>query len=230
MAVNGVLTPTSYAVLGLLAIKPWTTYELAKQMDRTLNRFWPRARSKLYEEPKKLVAKELAIAETGAHGRRPRTVYSITPRGRQALSAWLSAGSGEPVLESEHVLKVFYAENGSTADVLATLNDLRGWVHELTVRNVETGTRYLDGTGAYPERLAILALTGRFIDDYLEMIDRWAAWAAEVVDDWPAEPGNATPDIAALTATVSQARARLARWQPPDTNSAGTEAMSMPAP
>jgi PadR family transcriptional regulator, regulatory protein AphA len=28
------LTPTSYAVLGLLAAKPWTTYELTQQMHR----------------------------------------------------------------------------------------------------------------------------------------------------------------------------------------------------
>jgi PadR family transcriptional regulator AphA len=26
------LTSTSYAILGLLALRPWTTYELAKQM------------------------------------------------------------------------------------------------------------------------------------------------------------------------------------------------------
>ena len=29
------LTSTSYAILGLLAVKPWTTYELAKQVDQT---------------------------------------------------------------------------------------------------------------------------------------------------------------------------------------------------
>ena len=56
MAKTSPLTPTSYALLGLLAVQPWTTYELAKQVDRTMNRFWPRAKSKLYEEPKKLVA------------------------------------------------------------------------------------------------------------------------------------------------------------------------------
>ena len=44
------LTPTSYAILGLLAIKPWTTYELAQQMGRALSQFWPCAESKLYEE------------------------------------------------------------------------------------------------------------------------------------------------------------------------------------
>ena len=94
MSSSGVLTPTSYAILGLLAIRPWTTYELAKQMDRTLNRFWPRARSKLYEEPKKLVAQGLAEADT----RRPRSAAADgrTPsprRGRQALAAWLATES-----------------------------------------------------------------------------------------------------------------------------------------
>ena len=226
MAITGLLTPTSYAVLGLLAIQPWTTYELAKQMDSTLNRFWPRARSKLYEEPKKLVEAGLAVAETGAHGRRPRTVYSITPTGRHQLRAWLSASSSEPVFESEHILKIFYAENGSTTDVLASLSDLRDRVHELTLRNVETGPRYMDGTGAYPERLAILTLTGRFIDDHLEMLDRWAAWAADIVVDWPAKPGTARPDMAALEATVKQATARTARWEPQD----GPAAVSVPAP
>src|SRR3954469_4801336 len=101
MSTTAALTPTSYAILGLLAIRPWTTYELAKQMDRTLNRFWPRARSKLYEEPKKLVAQGLAEAASGANGRRPRTIYPITPAGRRALAAWLATDSAEPVFESE---------------------------------------------------------------------------------------------------------------------------------
>jgi DNA-binding PadR family transcriptional regulator len=229
VAITSVLTPTSYAVLGLLAIQPWTTYELAKQMDRTLNRFWPRARSKLYEEPKKLVMEGLAVAETGLHGRRPRTVYSITPKGQRALSAWLSTGSSDPVFESEHILKIFYAESGSSADVLATLDQLRDWVHDLTLRNVAVGSSYLSGSGAYPQRSEVLVLTGRFLDDYLEMIDRWAAWAGEVVSEWPADPSQAAPDLAALAATVAQARVRAARWPRPDGDDAGTEA-TVPAP
>src|SRR5919198_1204279 len=48
------LTTTSYALLGLLALQPWSTYELAAQMDRGLSTFWPRARSNVYEELKKL--------------------------------------------------------------------------------------------------------------------------------------------------------------------------------
>ena len=41
-------TATSQTVLGLLALRPWTTYELAKQVQRSLGWFWPRAERKLY--------------------------------------------------------------------------------------------------------------------------------------------------------------------------------------
>ncbi|WP_041790436.1 PadR family transcriptional regulator [Microlunatus phosphovorus] len=205
------LTSTSYAILGLLAVKPWTTYELAKQVDQTLSRFWPRTRSKLFEEPKKLAAAGLAEATASATGRRRSTVYSITPAGRTALARWLTQESVPPLFESEHLLKVFYAENGTTEDVRATLAGLRSWVVEQSRPNVEVGSRYLAGVGAHPERLATLVLTGRFLDDYLELLDRWAAWAEEVVAQWPDDPAAAQPDLASLQATVEQARERVER-------------------
>ena len=121
------LTTTSYAILGLLAIKPWTTYELAQQMQRALGQFWPRAESKLYEEPKKLVAHGLARASSEMVGKRPRTVYSITPKGRRALEAWVPTPGAGPVLEFEQLIKVFFAEHGTKADLLDTIAGTRAW-------------------------------------------------------------------------------------------------------
>jgi PadR family transcriptional regulator, regulatory protein AphA len=211
MAKPSALTPTSYALLGLLSVQPWTTYELAKQVDRTMNRFWPRAKSKLYEEPKKLVAHGLARAHDDAHGKRPRTVYTITAAGRRALAEWLAAPSSEPLFESEHVLKTFFADSGTTDDLRATIAGLRSFVHEKSAHNEEVGSSYLEGEGPYPERLAVLVLTGRFLDDYLEMLDRWAAWADELVADWPDRPADAAPDLDALAETVRHAADRAAR-------------------
>ena len=57
------LTTTSYAILGLLRLRSWTSYELAKQVQKSLGWFWPRAERKLYDEPKNLVALGLATAE-----------------------------------------------------------------------------------------------------------------------------------------------------------------------
>src|SRR5262245_24773439 len=95
---SSTMTPTSYAILGLLALKPWTTYELAQQMDRALGRFWPRAESKLYEEPKKLVALGLASVTSEMVGKRRRTVYSITADGRRALAEWVPSPGAGPTI------------------------------------------------------------------------------------------------------------------------------------
>jgi PadR family transcriptional regulator AphA len=56
------LTTTSVAMLGMLAIRPWSTCELAKHVDRSLGPLLPRARGHLHSEPKKLVAHGLAVA------------------------------------------------------------------------------------------------------------------------------------------------------------------------
>ena len=115
------LTSTSYAVLALLALQPWTTYQLARQMERSLGWIWPRAISRLYEEPKKLVAAGLAASRPGATGRRRSTVYTITQEGRQALAAWLAEPGSGPVLECEALVKIAYAYEGSRDGLLANL-------------------------------------------------------------------------------------------------------------
>ena len=207
------LTPTSYALLGLLAVKPWTTYELAQQMDRTLSRFWPRARSKVYEEPKKLVAHGLARASAESTGRRPRTVYTITAKGRRALARWLGEPGDGPALESEQVLRLFFADHGAKADMAATLADLRGWVYERTLVNVEVGRAYLAGQGPFPERAAVNMVVGRLLDDFLEAVDRWAAWAAEVAEGWPDDIRQAVMDEAEERRSVAQSTARARRYE-----------------
>ena len=79
-------TTTSYAVLGLLSVRSWTTYELAKQVQRSLNWFWPRAERKLYDEPKQLAAHGYAVATEHFTGKRRSREYAITDEGRAALA------------------------------------------------------------------------------------------------------------------------------------------------
>lgn len=192
------LTTTSYAILGLLAVKPWTTYELAQQMERAIGNFWPRARSKVYEEPKKLVAHGLAHATPEQVGKRPRTVYTITPKGRKALAAWTATTSEPPALEFSALLKVFFAEHGSKEDLLATLRGLRPWLARRAELGVHINSGYLSGQGPFPERLPWLLLCGRFLDDFDAMVENWAEWATGVVERWPDDVTKAEPDWAIL--------------------------------
>src|SRR5215831_6916386 len=121
------LTTTSYAVLGLLAIRPRSAYDLVSQIKRSnIRLIWPRAESKLYEEPKNLVAHGLAsVRPVRAADRRRRTVYSITARGRRALGRWLGEPGGGLLLEFENLVKVVYGDFGSREQLLANIRRIR---------------------------------------------------------------------------------------------------------
>jgi len=207
MSSRGELTTTSYAILGLLSLRSWTTYELAVQMERTLNRMWPRARSKLYDEPKKLVAHGLAKSAKERVGKRPRTVYSITPQGRRALSAWLKIPAGEASLEFEPLIKLFFVDQGTKADALAVLESTEAWAREQLAVFAEAARAYLAGEGTFPERAATNIPGARFMVDYYESIFRWAQWARSVVKTWPQDPSRAKPDWSVMKDIVRRVEA-----------------------
>jgi DNA-binding PadR family transcriptional regulator len=203
------LTPTSYAILGLLALKPWTTYELAQQMDRALGQFWPRAASRLYEEPKKLVAHGLARSSSEMVGKRPRTIYTITAKGRRALKQWVPTPGQGPVLEFEQLIKVFFAEHATKEDLLATLARIRERSAQELGAHAGVPQAYLAGQGPFPERLPWLLLVGQFLVDFHLMVEHWADWASEVVDTWPEDLSAAPPDRTALEHQATTTKARL---------------------
>ena len=210
------LTPTSYAILGLLAIKPWTTYELTRQMHRAVGQFWPRAESRLYEEPKKLVAHGLATAAPGRVGQRPRTTYAITPDGRRALAEWISTPTGStPELHAEAIIKVFFAEHGSREDLLATIARVLEWTDERLEDSAAIAREYLQGEGSFTDRLPWLVLTGRLLDEHVLAIRRWAEWATGVVETWPDDITRTEPPLAALRAMADRIDAARSTAQRP---------------
>jgi PadR family transcriptional regulator AphA len=179
------LTTTSYAILGLLAIKSWTTYELAQQMHRSLRNIWPRAQSRIYEEPKRLVEFGLAEAVKDRTGRRPRTTYTITDAGRAALKQWLAAEGSGPILEFESLVQVFYAEHSTKAETRERIAEIRAWAEKQTAENIAFARLYRETGGPFPQRLASIVLVGKFLTDFADMVTAWAEWADETVAAWP---------------------------------------------
>ena len=199
------MTTTSYAILGLLAVKPWTTHELVQQVDRSLRRLWPRAQSKLYEEPKKLVALGYAKASDDPVGRRRRTRYTITAKGRRALGAWLQKPGDGPQLEFEQLVKIHFADGGTKADVIANLEATRAWVLEQNADNLDAARAYLAGQTSFPERAALNQLPGRFLTEFYVLVARWVQWASAIVDTWPDDVRDAPFDLTAAEEGVALA-------------------------
>lgn len=170
-------TQTSYAVLGLLAVKPWTTYELARQSERSLRFFFPRAERAVYSEAKRLVLLGWARSKKETTGRRASTVYRITAAGRRALSQWLGEPSTPTRVESEAALKMFLADRDHPAE-------LRSLVHGIRTDAIEA----LEVLGAqatapqpFPERMPTNVLSMRLVADVQAALLAWSEWAAGAV-------------------------------------------------
>ena len=178
------LTTTSYAILGLLAIKPWSTYELAKHMQRDLRFVWPRAESNLYAEPKKLITHGFASASSEPRGRRRRTVYSITSAGKDALAAWIELPAAESRWESESIVKLLFANSGSPERLVEHLRRFREQAGARW-RAVEAIFRpYLAGDEPFPDRVHVNVLAATLVLEAARAEAEWADRAIEEVRTW----------------------------------------------
>jgi PadR family transcriptional regulator, regulatory protein AphA len=179
---------TSYAILGLLSVRPWTTYELAQQVRRSLNWFWPRAERKLYDEPKRLVEAGLATASAEHTGRRPRTVYAITSEGRAALRRWLGEPAAARTSEFEGMVKVFFADGGS----LEQLKQNLARIEQEAQGRLDDLARMAARPSRFPEREHLSALCLPLQLEQESAVVRWAGWARAQVEHWVAtdDPGS----------------------------------------
>jgi DNA-binding PadR family transcriptional regulator len=178
------LTTTSYAVLSVLSLRPHSTYDITRQMRLSLHYMWPRAESNVYAEPRRLVEAGLASAREEWNGQRRRTMYAITDAGRAALAAWLASPSSQPRHESEALVKVMFAENGTRADLLRSIRELAE-SSEIAVRHLrDIAERYAVNEGEYPARFGLSGLALGLAAEQHAATLRWARWAERVVRGW----------------------------------------------
>lgn len=178
------LTFTSYAVLGLLSRQPWTAYEIELQSKRSFSFLLPRARSVLYNEPKKLTQRGLAKARPEKRGQRTVNIYEITDEGRAVFRDWLRSRSSLPQLEAEILVRTLFAHEISDADLLEVLRQFHTDADALLQVIEQQGAAYGDG-GPFPEQLPYIALAGEFTWRYLALVEEWSAWAEREVAAWP---------------------------------------------
>jgi DNA-binding PadR family transcriptional regulator len=103
------LNATGKVILGMLAARPRSGYEIKQLVDSTARFFWAASYGQIYPELKKLEKEGLITGDDSSQGGRQRTTFSITAEGKRAARRWIS--SPQEVLESrdEGLLKLFFA-------------------------------------------------------------------------------------------------------------------------
>jgi DNA-binding PadR family transcriptional regulator len=191
-------------MLGLLAAHARSGYELAREMQQTLRFVWPRAASNLYAAPRRLVERGLATAHQEHTGKRRRTVYTITPEGRQQVQAWLRSRPAEIELEAEPIVRVWFGHLGAKEDLIAAIDVVHAQAAAALGHGARLGHARL--AAMPPERGHVAALLFRFLWDYNTMLARWATWARAEIDGW----SDTAPDRAKLDRAAEILRACLA--------------------
>jgi DNA-binding PadR family transcriptional regulator len=179
------ITTTGYAILGVLAIKPRTAYELATEMRHCFEYYWPRADARVYADAKQLAVGGYASGRKATVGKRPRTTYAITPKGRRALQRWLAAPSRSFGLEFEGLIKVYLARLGTREQLLRTL--------ERTVADAEYALHvaanvrqaYLDRCAPFQdEYVHVWVMVYDFLSSFFRFVHDWAVRSRDLVAGW----------------------------------------------
>ena len=188
------LTTSSFAVLCLLAIRPWAAYELTQQATRSLRFAWPKSERLMYAEPKKLVEHGMATAHQESVGERSRTVYTITDEGRTALKSWMATTPQPPTLEAEALLRLLFADHGTLDDATTAINELAADATETYEQVLAINSGYLEGEHPFPERVHVSVLFATFQLELFDLIVRWAEFAKAEIGAWPTTEGLGMTD------------------------------------
>jgi PadR family transcriptional regulator, regulatory protein AphA len=178
------LTTTSYAVLAQVAVHPWSTYELVQQRVRYFRYVWPRAESAIYREVKRLSSMGLLDAKKEHVGKRARTVYSITEKGRDALREWLATPVSPFAMDFEALIRLFVAPLGTKEQIVTTLNQVRSDVREMLRFGGAVKQEFLEGISVTQDQAYIRALAMDFFISLLNTVGAWAERTLAEIESW----------------------------------------------
>ena len=119
---------TRYLILGLLADKSLTGYEIKKLIDKKLGALWMESYGQIYPELKKLANEGMVTIEESVEDERVyQKRYHITDSGKKELISWLKMPPENKVVKYEILLKLFFAKHISKDEFSKHIED---FMHE----------------------------------------------------------------------------------------------------
>jgi DNA-binding PadR family transcriptional regulator len=196
------LTPTAYAILGLLAFgRELTGYEVKQWADDSLRFFYTApAMSQIYTELERLHDAGLVLDRTVQDGNRTVRSYRLSARGAAALRTWAATTDPEPPVLKHHLaLRVFLGHLVPPQRLIDQIRAHRAWLEQrraelAAVQDDLAGDA--DGTWHYAELVARWG--GRYLDGEIAAMDELLA---ELADPPPFHASSSPPPFHASSST-----------------------------
>jgi DNA-binding PadR family transcriptional regulator len=103
------LSATAKVILGMLAARPRSGYEIKQLVDSSARFFWAASYGQIYPELKRLEDAGLITGSDASHGARQRTVHKLTAKGKRAARDWIATEPQVFELRDEGLLELFFA-------------------------------------------------------------------------------------------------------------------------
>jgi DNA-binding PadR family transcriptional regulator len=173
------LSPFSFAILVLVGRGGAGPHDL-RRMAEAGRVYWEAAPSQWYAEPKRLAELGYLEARTEPGRTRPRTHYTLTEKGRQALAEWVRTPTGLARMQQEPIVRLLAADLVPPDAVLEGLRPLR---EELQ----DAGRRVAESLSAAPSigagRARLLEVNHRYAQRLLELQLEWLDEAERVLGE-----------------------------------------------
>jgi DNA-binding PadR family transcriptional regulator len=177
------LSATAKVILGMLAARPRSGYEIKQLVDNSARFFWAASYGQIYPELKRLEEASLIVGADASQGNRHRTVFKLTAKGNRAAREWIQRPPQVFELRDEGLLELFFAgsiEPARTAEIAreraaraaATAAELRALEDELGRKHEAEGPEYRPDRGS----LTVLRYG-------IEMNEWMADWFERAADD-----------------------------------------------
>jgi DNA-binding PadR family transcriptional regulator len=103
------LSATGKVILGMLAGRPRSGYEIKQLVDRSARFFWAASYGQIYPELKKLEKAGLIAGDDSSRGGRQSTTFRLTAAGKHAAREWIRKPPEVLETRDEGLLKLFFA-------------------------------------------------------------------------------------------------------------------------
>ena len=171
------LTPFSYAILVLVGRQGAGPHDLRRMADQG-RVYWDAAPSQWYAEPKRLAEQGLLDAEKRPGQTRERTHYTLTDKGRQALSDWVRTPAALPRIQNEPVVRLLAADLVAPEAVLQGLLAMDSEI-EAAREGVKRSRAVFQPD--LPHRAHLLELNNRYAERLLDLQAEWRAEAERLL-------------------------------------------------
>jgi PadR family transcriptional regulator, regulatory protein AphA len=166
-----------HALLGLLADRPASGYDLLQRFAGSLDNVWSASQTQVYTELTKLAGEGLIIASE--EGPRRRKEYSITPAGDAELRNWLSTNESKTPARNEMLLRVFFLGILPPQQALDHMSGIRerSRAGQDALAALEQSTEWTDDAFSDYGRIAL-----EWGKRFQTMNEEWAQWAEEQIE------------------------------------------------